>query len=203
MQHINDTAYQHASQRKNHLYSVEKVNVLESSRLWRELVQEKSHDYPEVTVEHLLVDAAAMKLITHPNAFAVLVTETLFGDILSDLASVLIGFFGMLPSPPTRADAFGLSEHFDASAPDIAAKGIANPVGMILSTAMMLRYSFQMEEEATEIEGAVDHVLELGYHTPDLLISEGKQVGTEEMTELIVDHLTVKSIRDSICSIYV
>src|SRR5699024_26553 len=203
MERIIDTAFQNASQRKKHLTSVDKANVLESSRLWREIVEEKSHDYPDVTVEHLLVDAAAMKLITQPNAFDVLVTENLFGDILSDEASVLTGSLGMLPSASMRADGVGLYEPVHGSAPDIAGKGIANPLGMILSTAMMLRYSFQMEEEATEIEGAVDHVLELGYHTPDLLISEGKQVGTEEMTELIVDHLTVKSIRDSICSIYV
>ncbi|HEX6593605.1 MAG TPA: 3-isopropylmalate dehydrogenase [Bacillota bacterium] len=203
MERIIDKAFETASKRKRHLTSVDKANVLESSRMWREIVEEKSEAYPDVTVEHVLVDAAAMKLITQPTAFDVIVTENLFGDILSDEASVLTGSLGMLPSASLRTDGVGLYEPVHGSAPDIAGKGIANPLGMILSTAMMLRYSFQMEEEATEIERAVDHVLELGYHTPDLSIEGGKQVGTKEMTELIVDHITVKSIRDSICSIYV
>jgi 3-isopropylmalate dehydrogenase len=202
MEQIVDKAFESASMRKKHLTSVDKANVLESSRMWREVVNEKARDYPDVQVEHLLVDAAAMKLITNPSSFDVIVTENLFGDILSDEASVLTGSIGMLPSASIRSDGFGMYEPVHGSAPDIAGKGVANPLGMILSTAMMLRYSFGMEEEACEIEEAVNQVLEQGYHTPDLQVKGGKTVGTEEMTEVVLDTLTTRSVSDSICSMY-
>ncbi|PAV30902.1 3-isopropylmalate dehydrogenase [Virgibacillus profundi] len=202
MERIIDKAFQSARLRNKQLTSVDKANVLESSRMWREIVNEKSKDYPDVTVEHLLVDAAAMKLITRPNHFDVIVTENLFGDILSDEASVLTGSLGMLPSASVRSDGVGLYEPVHGSAPDIAGKGIANPLGMILSAAMMLKYSFGMEEEAEEIEEAVQESLEQGYHTPDLQIKGGKQVGTKELTEIVVDNLTTKSVSNSICNMY-
>ncbi|MTW84531.1 3-isopropylmalate dehydrogenase [Virgibacillus dakarensis] len=203
MERIIDKAFQTARLRSNHLTSVDKANVLESSRLWREIVNEKQQDYPDVTVEHLLVDAAAMKLITQPTQFDVIVTENLFGDILSDEASVLTGSLGMLPSASIRTDGVGLYEPVHGSAPDIAGKGIANPLGMILSAALMLKHSFQMEVEAAEIEEAVQQCLEQGYHTADLKIAGGKQVSTKEITEIVVENLTTKGVSNSICSMYV
>src|SRR5699024_9637211 len=139
--------------RNKHLTSVDKANVLESSRLWREIVEEKKADYPDVTVEHMLVDSAAMKLITEPTYFDVIVTENMFGDILSDEGSVLTGSIGMLPSA-SLSETIGLYEPVHGSAPDIAGQGIANPLGTILSAAMMLRYSFDLDEEATAVENA-------------------------------------------------
>ncbi|MFD1037502.1 3-isopropylmalate dehydrogenase [Virgibacillus byunsanensis] len=202
MERIIDKAFQSAQIRRKHLTSVDKANVLESSRMWREIVNEKSKDYPDVTVEHLLVDAAAMKLVTQPNQFDVMVTENLFGDILSDEASVLTGSLGMLPSASIRSDGVGLYEPVHGSAPDIAGLGIANPLGMILSVAMMLRHTFHLEEEATEIEQAVHETLRQGYYTPDLHIKGGKQVSTKEMTAIVVENMTTKSVSDSICSMY-
>src|SRR5699024_8214261 len=144
--------------RNKHLTSVDKANVLESSRLWREIVEEKKAAYPDVTVEHMLVDSAAMKLITNPSDFDVIVTENMFGDILSDAGSVLTGSIGMLPSA-SLSETVGLYEPVHGSAPDIAGKDIANPFGMILSAAMMLRYSFDLQAEATAIEQAVEKTL--------------------------------------------
>lgn len=203
MERIIEKGFQTARLRNHHLTSVDKANVLESSRMWREIVEEKQQEFPDVTVEHLLVDAAAMKLITQPNHFDVLVTENLFGDILSDEASVLTGSLGMLPSASIRADGKGMYEPVHGSAPDIAGKGIANPLGMILSAALMLKHSFQMETEAREIEEAVHQCLDQGYHTTDLHIDGGKQVNTKEITDIVVENLTTRSVSDSICSMYV
>ncbi|WP_373893466.1 3-isopropylmalate dehydrogenase [Virgibacillus sp. CBA3643] len=202
MERIIDKGFQSARLRNNHLTSVDKANVLESSRMWREIVEEKSKDYPDVMVEHLLVDAAAMKLITQPDRFDTIVTENLFGDILSDEASVLTGSLGMLPSASIRSDGVGLYEPVHGSAPDIAGKGIANPLGMILSSALMLRHSFGMEQEAAEIEEAVNGCLEQGYYTPDLQMKGGTQVGTKEMTEMVLENLTTKSVCNSIGNMY-
>ncbi|MFC2947340.1 3-isopropylmalate dehydrogenase [Virgibacillus sediminis] len=198
MERIIEKGFQSAQIRNKQLTSVDKANVLESSRMWREIVEEKAKEFPDVKVEHLLVDAAAMKLITEPNRFDVIVTENLFGDILSDEASVLTGSLGMLPSASVRTDGVGLYEPVHGSAPDIQGKGIANPLGMILSVALMLRHSFHMEEEATEIEKAVNECLEQGYHTGDLDIKGGQKVGTKEMTQAVIENLTTKSVSNSI-----
>ncbi|MDY0404970.1 3-isopropylmalate dehydrogenase [Virgibacillus sp. 179-BFC.A HS] len=202
IERIVDKAFQSARLRNKHLTSVDKANVLESSRMWREIVKEKQKEYPDVTVDHLLVDAAAMKLITQPDQFDVIVTENMFGDILSDEASVLTGSLGMLPSASLRTDGVGMYEPVHGSAPDIAGKGIANPLGMILSAAMMLRYSFGLEQEAKEIEDAVDTVLEQSFRTADLAKEGDRVVTTNEMTERVIDNMTTKSVANSICSMY-
>lgn len=182
-------AFDTASVRRKHLTSVDKANVLESSRMWREIVNEISTEYPDVTVEHELVDAAAMKLITNPSYFDVIVTENLFGDILSDEASVITGSLGVLPSASINDKGLGLFEPIHGSAPDIANENKANPIGMILSAAMMLKYSFGMNEESAAIEKAVEEVLAAGYKTSDLNIENGTNLTTTEMTEKIISSL--------------
>ncbi|MDL4842204.1 3-isopropylmalate dehydrogenase [Aquibacillus rhizosphaerae] len=189
IERIVDKAFQSAQLRSKHLTSVDKANVLESSKLWREIVEAKKVDYPDVTVEHVLVDAAAMKLITNPSQFDVIVTENMFGDILSDEASVLTGSLGMLPSASLAADGVGLYEPAHGSAPDIAGLGIANPLAMVLSAALMLRHSLQLEDEAKLIEKAVVAIIDQGYHTADLQVLDGQKVNTTEMTNLIVDYI--------------
>ncbi|WP_067839926.1 3-isopropylmalate dehydrogenase [Amphibacillus sediminis] len=181
--------FESARLRDKKLTSVDKANVLESSKLWREIVEEQKVNYPDVETEHILVDAAAMKLITHPSSFDVIVTENMFGDILSDEASVLTGSLGMLPSASLAENGVGLYEPAHGSAPDIAGLGIANPIAMILSSAMMLRYSFNMTEEATAIEQAVEACINDGFHTADLKVAKGTQLSTTEMTEAIVNKL--------------
>lgn len=203
IERIVDKAFQAAEQRRGHLTSVDKANVLESSKLWREIVEEKKAQYPNVVVEHALVDSTAMKLITNPTEFDVIVTENMFGDILSDEASVLTGSLGMLPSASLREDGVGLYEPVHGSAPDIAGKGVANPIATILSAALLLRYSFGLEDEAKLIEEAVQSVLDAGYHTADLQVSDGRLVGTWEMSKLIVDFIQSQNASKCIMSCYV
>lgn len=182
-------AFDIASKRNKKVTSVDKANILESSRLWRRVVDEVSKDYPDVEVNHMYVDNAAMQLVRNPRQFDVIVTSNMFGDILSDEASMITGSIGMLPSASLGENSFGMYEPIHGSAPDIAGKGIANPLATILSAAMMLRYSFNLQKEADEIEKAVVKVLEDGYRTGDI-ISEGmKLVGTKEMGELVVKNI--------------
>ncbi|GGE43821.1 3-isopropylmalate dehydrogenase [Pullulanibacillus camelliae] len=183
-------AFELAQVRRHKLTSVDKANVLESSKMWREIVNQVAPDYPDVEVEHQLVDSAAMQLIRYPEQFDVIVTENLFGDILSDEASMLTGSLGMLPSASLRSDAVGMYEPVHGSAPDIAGKGIANPLAMIMSAAMMLRYSFNMHKEANAMEVAVQQTLEEGYHTSDLAIEKGTVLKTSALVDKVIEQFS-------------
>ncbi|HEX7057475.1 MAG TPA: 3-isopropylmalate dehydrogenase [Bacilli bacterium] len=183
-------AFEIAMKRRKKLASVDKANVLESSRLWRETVNRIAPDYPEVELEHVLVDNCAMQLLRRPSSFDVIVTENMFGDILSDEAAMLTGSIGMLSSASLGEGSFGLYEPVHGSAPDIAGQGIANPIATILSVALLFRLTFGYEDAANSIEKAVKQVLDAGHRTADIATDKSKAVGTAEMGNLICDAMT-------------
>ena len=189
VERIAHIAFRVARQRRRKVTSVDKANVLACSRLWRQTVETVAQDYPDVTLEHLLVDAATMHLIKRPRDFDVILAANQFGDILSDETSILAGSIGMLPSASLREDRFGLYEPIHGSAPDIAGRGIANPLAAILSTAMLLRHSLEMEAEARAVESAVASVLDAGHRTPDIATPGQPTVTTQEMGDMVVEAL--------------
>lgn len=180
-----ELAFRLAQGRRRKLASVDKANVLETSRLWRQVTLETARDFPDVELEHVLVDTAAMRLVNRPAEFDVIVTENTFGDILTDEASVLCGSMGLLPSASLGGQGPGLYEPIHGSAPDIAGQGVANPIGMILSAALLLRHSLRQEEAAQRIEAAVWEALSAGLRTRDL----GGALSTDEMTAAVLERL--------------
>ncbi len=183
---IGRVAFEAARKRNKKLCSVDKMNVLETTQLWRDVMNELAPEYPDVELTHMLVDNAAMQLVKAPKQFDVMVTGNMFGDILSDEASMLTGSIGMLPSASLDANNKGLYEPSHGSAPDIAGKGVANPLATILSAAMMLRYTFNLEEAALTVENAVKRVLAQGYRTGDIYETGTKRVGTREMGDAVL-----------------
>jgi 3-isopropylmalate dehydrogenase len=197
IERIARVGFEAASERRRRVTSVDKANVLETSRLWREVVEGIAADYPGIELEHMLVDNAAMQLVSNPAHFDVVLTENMFGDILSDEAAMLTGSLGMLPSASLGGDGPGLFEPVHGSAPDIAGQGVANPLATFLSAAMMLRHGLGREDDAGAIEQAVEKVLGAGLRTPDLVrgtvlagppsaIASEREVGTEEMTAAVI-----------------
>jgi len=183
---IGRVAFEAARKRNKKVCSVDKMNVLETTQLWRDVMNELAPEYPDVELSHLLVDNAAMQLVKAPKQFDVMVTGNMFGDILSDEASMLTGSIGMLPSASLDENNKGMYEPCHGSAPDIAGKGVANPLATILSVAMMMRYTFAMEDVAQRIETAVKKVLALGYRTGDIFEPGTKRVGTREMGDAVL-----------------
>jgi len=183
---IGRVAFEAAKKRNRKVCSVDKMNVLECTQLWRDVMIDLAREYPDVELSHMLVDNAAMQLVKNPKQFDVMVTGNMFGDILSDEASMLTGSIGMLPSASLDANNKGLYEPSHGSAPDIAGKGVANPLATILSAAMMLRYTFGLEAMAARVEGAVKKVLSQGYRTGDIFEPGMKRVGTREMGDAVL-----------------
>ncbi len=195
IERIGRIGFETARKRSKKLCSVEKSNVLDSSRLWKSVMEKLSAEYPDVRLSHMLVDNCAMQIVKDPSQFDVIVTENMFGDILSDEASMITGSIGMIPSSSLGSSTVGLYEPIHGSAPDIAGKDIANPIGTILSAAMMLKYSFAMEKEALAIEKAVSHVLNMGYRTADIFpknpadAEKCHKIGCSRMGELIAENI--------------
>jgi 3-isopropylmalate dehydrogenase len=183
---IGHVAFEAARKRSKKVCSVDKMNVLETTQLWRDVMNELAPEYPDVELSHMLVDNAAMQLVKAPKQFDVMVTGNMFGDILSDEASMLTGSIGMLPSASLDENNKGMYEPCHGSAPDIAGKGVANPLATILSVAMMMRYSFAREDVAQRIETAVKKVLAQGYRTGDIYETGTKRVGTREMGDAVL-----------------
>ncbi len=186
---IAKVAFEMAMKREKKLTSVDKANILRSSILWRRVVEEVAKDYPEVELNHMYVDNAAMQLVRDPNQFDVIVTGNMFGDILSDEASMITGSIGMLPSASLGENNFGMYEPIHGSAPDIAGQNLANPIATIMSVAMMLKYTLGLTKESDDIEKAVETVLNNGYRTGDIMSDGMKSVGTVEMGQLIIDEI--------------
>lgn len=189
IERIGRIGFETAQKRKKKLCSVEKSNVLDSSRLWKKVMHRLAEEYPDVELSDMLVDNCAMQIVKDPAQFDVIVTENMFGDILSDEASMITGSIGMIPSSSLGASPCGLYEPIHGSAPDIAGRDIANPIGTILSAAMMLRYSFNMADEADSIENAVSSFLEAGWRTADIMSEGGQPVGCKRCGDLILHYL--------------